>query len=599
MKRYFFLLVLCLGLMSCTHPTWDRGPSNQIESSQPRHIIIAVHGIGGDLTTWGDMGAILREHLGQINPNFAYEFHSFVYPTGQGDKTTFDFGHDNLGNYIKNTVFGNGKPDIQPNDRITFVAHSQGGLVATIWYIDTLVALSQSLDNTKAKNPDLEKLVGFAKYAKNVDAIVTLGTPFWGSKLATRLSDEEKYDFSGMAGLNDPKELEEMSFGSNTIYEFRRTSMAIGRTPALKKLITARMVNIAGIFPFDRKKIYHKSNRGQDFKFYINKLIMNVARYFSSKKGFGGERYESDFAVLAPSSRIDFLYAADTSFSKDVKPLGAKDFQWAEVFPGNFKWILTESIHTQASMKYNVGMAAIPEYCLNPETCVHPTYRHILQEVAHCDVNPCDQVKAKELFSKLAVASEENENLGKNLQEALQGFTVDVVLRVPKMMDKDGKEIDYDLEDVRFRNSPGMKFSKYEARPNLDEIPKTSLSKNDFFKRAVNLFQNRDQRVQGTDPLVVVYLGQDREYLSRQVSWEEISHMKKSHRDLRLTLTGSIRPSPQGQKQLEAYKELIKEGIEIPMEFKLPGLVPRKVGVKVMPGVSSFLELQLIPAQSN
>lgn len=156
-----------------------------------RNHIFLIHGIGGTEKTFGEMD----HYLEKVNPCNVATF--FNYATGDSSQSTYNFS-DSLDGFIQQTLARN---SFGPEDRISFIMHSQGGLIGSLWLL-----------NAKVFHPEI--------YAK-VDSFITLSTPFYGSKIA-RFG--RQFFFTTPADLDNPLapmgriELQEMSYGSPTIH---------------------------------------------------------------------------------------------------------------------------------------------------------------------------------------------------------------------------------------------------------------------------------------------------------------------------------------------------------------------------------------------
>jgi hypothetical protein len=591
-----FVLNLVLGLFlstvlsGCIHSTSkERGIA-----SLPRHVIIGVHGIGGSAETWGElenpkdpsspvtMGLALEKHLREINPNYEHKFYNFTYKASKEYKNTFEYAEGRLSDFIDD-IFKD--REIQPEDKISFVAHSQGGLVTMIWYVDSLV--TDALNQEGQYRKDLKR---FAKYARQVDSITTVGTPFWGSKLATRFSDPANVNLPMVLGMFNPHEMHDMAFNSNTVYKFRRSTIALSKRPELKKLFTAKLVNIAGIFPKDQNKLYYKHvHNDKSFMTKATRFILDTLRSFFFDVGFGGDRYESDVAVLAPSSRLGFMYADDLDDGSRAEITG-ESFKEADFFDGS-KWILTESLHSPISPAHNVGMAYLPKYCMDIKACDHPTYRYILNSVANCDgMKNCNTAVLNQINEDQNALNAEDNKINAGLQSKLQGYEVEMVLRLP------GRE--YDLEDPRFKKTwKDVGVNYYDHHPNGDnpgDPAAWKFSQKKFYTRSVGLNTNKEGMLKkAANPLVDVFIGEDIEPISKIASFKDILFRDSEHTDIRLHLTGYVRPSEEGKKNMAAYNAAVEKGIDVPVVIDLPGLKKRNMVVRVKPAYSTFVEAQL------
>lgn len=131
MKKIFLLIVFGF-IVACSNFN-NRSPSNTGDElkNKPRHLIITVHGLSGDEKTWGYFGDdnYTKKYLEQLNSKYNVEVTNFVYPTGKDEKNgAFEFANY-LDFFIKEKFKNN---PLQPSDKISFVCHSQGGLITFI-----------------------------------------------------------------------------------------------------------------------------------------------------------------------------------------------------------------------------------------------------------------------------------------------------------------------------------------------------------------------------------------------------------------------------------------------------------------------------------
>jgi len=174
-------------------------------SHKPKHVIFLIHGIGGDKTHFGYMSKALPKMLNEKDPDTKYIVRSIEYDTGNNEKTPYEFAQD-VDLVIRKTT---DSERFKEEDKISMIMHSQGGLIGSIWVFQSL--MSQPGYNTP-------------ETVRHLDAFITLGTPFWGAKSA-KWGNEFK-NLTDQLGVDVPlpygkQELEEMSFGSDMIYDFR------------------------------------------------------------------------------------------------------------------------------------------------------------------------------------------------------------------------------------------------------------------------------------------------------------------------------------------------------------------------------------------
>ncbi len=193
------LICICTGL-----------PTKAQECAQVENVIL-IHGIASDKTAFGHMkSAIEGDFHGCTN---VYEFE---YATGDDSKTIFDFSID-LDRFIKEIK-------IPIHQRISFIMHSQGGLVGLAYL----------------------RLIKDLPIFKQIKTFITLGTPYHGALIAKvgrnalflggRLKESKISPFG-------KKELEGMSYGSATLRILKESlfllkkinSLAIGGFTRFKK----------------------------------------------------------------------------------------------------------------------------------------------------------------------------------------------------------------------------------------------------------------------------------------------------------------------------------------------------------------------------
>ncbi|MES2526585.1 MAG: hypothetical protein V4598_05835 [Bdellovibrionota bacterium] len=204
MIKWIFALLLSIGFAYA-----DSCPS--------RNHIFLIHGIGGSEKTFGEMD----HYLEKINPCYVATF--FNYATGDSTQSTYNFS-DSLDDFIEKTLMRN---SFGPEDRISFIMHSQGGLIGSIWLIQARMS----------ENP----------LYKKVDSFITLSTPFYGSKIA-RLGQQFLFAFPNVDNPVAPMgriELNEMSYGSPTIHAIQSNFSAIFENTHIRFLAIGGVKNIS------------------------------------------------------------------------------------------------------------------------------------------------------------------------------------------------------------------------------------------------------------------------------------------------------------------------------------------------------------------
>ncbi|MCK5214435.1 MAG: hypothetical protein KAR05_03695 [Candidatus Omnitrophica bacterium] len=202
------------------------------EKNEKRHFIFLVHGIGGNKTHFGFMKEALWNVLNDEDDATSYIIRDFEYDTENDEKKPFDFAKD-FSRELESLLDRN--KGINENDKISLIMHSQGGLIGSIW-------LFQSLNDNFDFSP---------QYVRHLDSFVTLATPFWGAKMAllgSAVSQLASYLHVNFDIPFGDRQLEEMSFGSDTIFEFREALLDDKQSKNFKFIKNnVRMLNIAAI----------------------------------------------------------------------------------------------------------------------------------------------------------------------------------------------------------------------------------------------------------------------------------------------------------------------------------------------------------------
>lgn len=618
MNSIFWLLIFVvfgLTTTNCTNLPTQRDPTAAVEAAASRqnHFVITIHGIGGvnegktekerKKSTFGYLDVVLQKHLTMLRPNENTYLLSFQYPTGTTTQSTFNFAFTHLNTFLDSEL---PKYGFKSGDKITFIAHSQGGIITSIWYAG--IKLEVDPDGNPA--PQLSK---YQVYAQATEKIITVGTPFWGSKLAALLLYKEGFDVetqTWIAKLLDLgiRELKEMNFLSNTIYKFRKTAIALSSKPDFKEKFqdAPEFINIGGVFPTDSNKLFYPTTLvPSDKSFGMASKAVKLINDKIKSRAFASElvgsnsvsRYESDVAVIIPSGRSQFLYTNHQATCDKDNYVFNSEFEMAQIFPKS-KYILTESIHAPLMSARSVGMAHIPQFCEDPEKCVHPTYRYILRYAAACDQgsekSKCDKANEHALISRMFMANREDSKRSQDLSDAkdLQGFSIDISLKVP---------LDYELPVSMYRRP--VQFEPYLIQDlnvfrQVAQIDQSQLENNVKYNRQRELVEIKAPR--------------QKELLAYTIAEHEMEFRGEQTKAIRLHLTGIVKPridytnnqskssSENTSQSYEQYLNLIGEGVSLPIRIKLPKTSPmvRKndnseifVEAKIRPGFSTFIDV--------
>jgi hypothetical protein len=505
------------------------GPIGSPSSEQkPRRFIFLVHGLSGGVKTFGALPEVLKTHGAVIQPNTEFKIVPLSYNTGSGTEDTYDFAHT-IGQEIIKEV-----GTLRPTDRITLIAHSQGGLVSWIWY---LLSYSQV--------PEFQR---YSQYATQTEGLMTLGSPMWGSKLATALAKYPKLGPLIQAQFQKhkmgPKELEEMSYSSNTILRFRNRAVALDRQ---KKNLPLRTYAVAGVL---------NSPASEDIPSYYRPLLAFAEEHLGSGKG---HLTESDIAVSLPSARIDFIYLKDgaKSVSDEIRSEDFTFFNANNV--RNFTIVKAPHMSWQQSVFYDI--AEVPEICKEIQSpCSHPTYPLILAFTMACTPAVAD-CRANE-FSKYVQIFQNDSWKARRMPEEvmpdnMHSFILDLVIDVPE---------NYQL-------------------PNAEEV----LSFLKFKGVEDQLIFNRE------NPTYYFVVDRKAEFKSHTVkvgSFKLNPPMSPWQKQIRVTLHGHVFEDKNGTNHNhQVYLDQAKLGFKLPLKIELPGLASRNVELLVRPTYTTYLNL--------
>ena len=529
MKNLLILLFI-LSSLSCQSLTkWFAREPAQVQARSAKHYIFTVHGLAGNETTFGSLLPTLKNHLEYVDPKYEVVTQTFRYATGSMDADVPQF-IESFEKFVDEFFKYN---RLGKDDKISIVCHSQGGLVTTLWYAKAIAGT------------DLRQI----EIANKVKAIVTEGTPFWGSGMAHIIND--KLPFEWMQNLVykfmavGKLEVRDMSTASNRIFDFFREKA----TANVEYLQSPYMLNIVGVHP---------------------------RTSMQSKRFNMGFRLESDQVVNVPSARLGFYYYSDSIvkyvYGSVSETITLNDFNYSQYFSHDPKVKLVETIHTTVG-KTNYGMAVVPGKCIDTTSCDQPTYAPVLTHLSRCEEkeNTCNQSNYEYLRANLY---KDDPTFGQAEHNALMNqmrtFQLSVNLQLPPdfVPPKDFLKGEGISKYLKVDYKYGYKKS---ANKRVDPVNDDAL---------VNPNQaQQDYRIQ---------LGRYREWGSRVAK-----HFKETNQ-LNIQFTGNVKPTdaewnasninPQGWNE---------KSFPLTVEIDIPGLKKRKITMPLRPTYTTYLELVL------
>lgn len=336
MIRRFKILISVVALVCLSLNVWAE--EKNMLFNKPKHVIFLIHGIGGDKTHFGHMSKALSRILNKKDPDTKYIIRSIEYNTGDNEKTSYEFAQD-VDLIIKRTT---ASAKFKDKDKISFIMHSQGGLIGAIWVFRSLMLAPGFSD---------------PETVEHLDAFITLGSPFWGAKTAQWGSEMKALATKLDIDIPLPygkRELEQMSFGSDQIFDFRMAMIDQQYQHHIKYLKdNIRFLNIVGVAD-----------------------VLNPLGIFVSGTG----KYEDDGAVPLSSARFNFLYNQNIdSVYEEGDVLTLENVKEIDMAP----YVVVNAMHRSPlpELANFAGIAQIPKKCINREDCGHPTFPYIWNHI--------------------------------------------------------------------------------------------------------------------------------------------------------------------------------------------------------------------------
>lgn len=567
------LLLILIATLSCSHFN-NRRPSNA--STKPVHLIITVHGLSGNKDTFGYFNEATKKYIEEMKPNYEVKVVNFIYPSGQSEGNSaadFALGPQGLGSFIK-AQFSGQLP--AASDKISLVGHSQGGLVSYMWYFNSL------LD----RNQDFE-------YAKQVDSIITLGTPFWGSKIASILTDKNYPDFITLIKALAPenfkmtrREIEDLAYGSDTVDLFRRVAVIMDNDPALAQEIAnlpVRLVTITGVLPKEQQDLFSNSSKSGSMVSGVTKKIINYVYKVFVKSYSGNKRVESDIAVPVSSSRWNFIYTTPKVITKDTE-ISSADFRGFNHLVDRSKFIFSESVHFPFDMENTLSMGYVSKSCLQVETCDHPTYAYVVDQLANCENNnpECSPEGVKNILEKINAKNPKryDEFLSKNeqIKDSLESFALQINIKL-----KPGQIDRFPLKHFKRKLPPGneaadMDIWDFDGYSLMGKVIDLKINKKTQESNASTanyrlILGDRDEK-------------RSVDIVSRNATAKDpVDHLRINITG-RVDLPANIKATAKSEGKQPKDTQYI-----VPVEINLPGLPSVKINAVVQPSYSTFTEL--------
>ncbi len=313
---------------------------NSAWAQAPKHYVFLVHGIGAGPTTFGKMGETLKRESIGFDQHTDWQFINFSYETGSATKDVMVFSRE-LSDFIADKFKNEG--GLNSEDKFSLVMHSQGGLIG-------LNFLLKSFMGDASYHPELKH---------HLDAFITLGTPYWGAKIAifaNRMMPILSYLRIPLSERFGVEELKDMEIASDFSAQMRETLIDPLNQEAIKAMTTqGRFLVFAG----------------------VTERLNLLAPFVTGKN-----RYEDDTAVPIPSSKLDFYYYKDPEFYNDY--VSANEFRETHMVDEN-NMVVVNAFHASPLPQKTKfpGIAKVPDRCANISyrDCDHPTYPSVVEHL--------------------------------------------------------------------------------------------------------------------------------------------------------------------------------------------------------------------------
>lgn len=537
--KYYLLLLSVLVLASCETFKAFRGPA----SVKPKHYIITIHGIAGSPDSFQGILPALEEHLYAVNQSYDISLRNFKYSTGEKAAEIERFVSE-FENYLVKEI-----PVLNDGDKISLVTHSQGGLVGYIWYL-------KALDGVDLKQ---------RAYMERVNGFVTLGAPFWGSRttflIKKFIPNADIQDFIFDTLKYGDQEITDLTAASEKIYGY---FSRMAQKNYVNIYYDPRMLNISGVVPASKGEEMAKKSK---FLKFINDLKKKVVKVFDYRLNVG-TRWESDQAVNVASARLGFYYYSDaiTRYMELEKKnnLNVEDFDYSRFFKTDPKYILVEGVHAKASGYPDYAIASVPDQCIDPGQCKHPTYLYVFKHLANCEdpKGSCRMDRYTDIVKRLEVAkSTLSLETNEILRNEMRTFNLGLDLELPKNF--------------------------VPPKDMLDSKTLMNYLQVDYYYGNDNKKHLKDVKKDGLVKTQVPYNYEIR--IGRLNEWgSRIINYSADRNKIQIQLTGTVQPISTAPSSFDVNKKY-----PLQMVINIPGLKKRKLVIPLQPTYTTFLDLQL------
>ena len=305
-----------------------------------KHIVFLVHGIAGKPENFGSLEEIIKEQHKSFDKNTLLKIEKFKYQTQNNTIDVNDISLQ-LAKFVDEKI--RDIDGLAPNDKISFIVHSQGGLITTRYL------LRSAMGDVRYHK----------KYFNNFYSFITLGTPFWGSKIAILGSKIKALArFLGLDILT--------FFGSTQLTQMEVTAPAIDE---LRYLL---------LEPFAQTLMEKLQSQIKFLHFAGIPEPLKILKPFVT----GRNQFEDDTAVPLPSTQLDFIYYVENADHKNKSVINPEDF-YSTNFSHEDNFYPINAFHTKIikdSLKVH-GISFFPKGCLGSDYvyCPHPALAPLIE----------------------------------------------------------------------------------------------------------------------------------------------------------------------------------------------------------------------------
>lgn len=521
----------------------------------PVKVIFFIHGLNSNPGAFCDLPEMVKTSLENEFPNLANDVHVFapVYDSkGNDHGTAREFA---IGPVAKQMRDYYAKNNININEPYAIVAHSQGGLVAS--FLSFLCIRGETISHTDEEEAAACRT---SSMPKNLVKVVTLGTPFWGSSIASA-SDRIKALAPGplervLKKILPADQIASMSYGSPQNSDLRWIYM--GKNPYGDEQPEPQIVaHLNGPFPaktetFNVSGIFRYA-KSADYSWAGSPI---VAFEHLIEGGMFGR--ETDFAVDVSAARPDFNYWVEGNprIPNQKTVAGTTNVALGRFITTNLPHIPMGGSESISCVKNRSGYKGMSE-------SNHPVFQLLKLVLAGRELTTND---VERLSSGLPI---------------IKNFMSQVTINLPRGYQRPILDQRFLTTDVLVSESTNGSYQKIDTLY-IGDTPTSRYTRVDDGPSSVLYFNNPDVQMYQT----FSHQGRFKEsygYQPEQTPYQETLYRRALHK------------TPGSEDHPEVWSQGATDPAHVNYTFKIPGWFIKKVDVRVNPTFSTYIEVYASP----